>query len=150
MHASQTPKAIAARKAKWRSMTDAQRIASRTANKIASAAWRARNPEKRKQVTAAWDKRNPEYRREATRRWKAKQTARLPRGTIKRIGEAQRWRCAICRRGVKHAYHVDHIKPLARGGAHEPRNIQLLCGGCNVRKSARDPIDYMQSLGRLL
>jgi len=40
--------------------------------------------------------------------------------------------------------------PLARGGKHEPRNIQFLCEHCNLTKNARDPIDHMQSLGRLL
>ena len=75
---------------------------------------------------------------------------RLPRGTIEAIGTAQRWRCAICSASIKTGYHVDHIQPLARGGKHEPRNIQLTCPSCNVRKNAKDPIDYMRSLGRLL
>lgn len=75
---------------------------------------------------------------------------RLPMGTVKRIGNAQGWRCAICSTGIKNCYHVDHIRPLAKDGKHEPRNIQLTCPTCNVRKSAKDPIDYMRSLGRLL
>jgi 5-methylcytosine-specific restriction endonuclease McrA len=47
-------------------------------------------------------------------------------------------------------FHVDHIKPLALGGQHEPGNIQLLCPTCNVRKSCTDPIQYAQRNGRLL
>ena len=75
---------------------------------------------------------------------------RLPNGTVERIGKLQRWKCAICTVLIRREYHVDHIKPLARGGRHTPRNIQLLCPPCNGRKSARDPIDHMRSLGRLL
>jgi len=62
----------------------------------------------------------------------------------------QRWKCAVCAVGIKDNYHLDHITPLARGGKHEPRNLQLLCPTCNVRKSAKDPIAYMRELGRLL
>jgi 5-methylcytosine-specific restriction endonuclease McrA len=75
---------------------------------------------------------------------------KLPYGTIPKMGRAQNWKCAICRTSIKDAYHVDHIMPIARGGKHEPRNIQLLCETCNVRKNAKDPIAYMQELGRLL
>lgn len=30
---------------------------------------------------------------------------------------------------------VDHIKPLAKGGTHTWDNVQLLCRGCNIKKS---------------
>lgn len=40
--------------------------------------------------------------------------------------------------------------PLAKGGEHTPFNIQLLCPRCNVRKSAKHPVDFMQENGYLL
>lgn len=86
----------------------------------------------------------------AQNRKNRKHGARLPYGTIPRLGGAQRWKCAICQTSIKARYHVDHIMPIARGGKHEPRNLQLLCPSCNVRKNAKDPIAYMQELGRLL
>ena len=95
-------------------------------------------------------KNNPEQRKEYAHRRAHGRMSKLPAGTIKRIGEAQGWRCAICRRGIKRKYHADHIMPLARGGPHVPQNIQLLCVSCNCRKHDKDPIVYMQSLGRLL
>lgn len=93
--------------------------------------------------------------RERVREWRYKRSngkvmPRLPWGTIPRLGTAQRWKCAICRVGIKGGYHIDHIMPIAKGGKHEPRNLQLLCQSCNVRKAAKDPIAYMQELGRLL
>ncbi|MGV7119615.1 HNH endonuclease [Sphingopyxis sp. 550A] len=93
---------------------------------------------------------NPDKVREFASRRKGRKVGRLPRGTIARIGESQRWRCGICRVSIRKKFDVDHIQPLARGGRHEPRNIQLLCHTCNIRKSARDPIVHMRSLGRLL
>lgn len=98
--------------------------------------------------TREYRKRNPEMMREA--RAKRRGIGRLPRGTVKRIGEAQRWKCAVCRVSIAGKYHMDHIQPLAKGGTHEPTNIQLLCPSCNVRKNAKDPVDFMQERGFLL
>lgn len=93
---------------------------------------------------------NPHKVKEFSARRDGRKTQKLPNGTILRIGKAQKWKCAICRVKLKKSYHHDHITPLARGGEHVPRNIQLLCGPCNQKKHAKDPILYMQSLGRLL
>lgn len=64
--------------------------------------------------------------------------------------KAQRGKCAACRAPLKKKYHVDHIVSLKRGGTNHPRNLQLLCPFCNMSKHDRDPIEFMQSLGRLL
>lgn len=121
----------------WKGGKDAALARRRDSGKAAAGlrAYRAKNPHK--------------VREFATRR-KSKKLGRLPYGTIPAIGNAQRWRCAICRTEIRKGYHVDHIMPIARGGKHEKSNIQLLCPPCNLRKSDRDPIAHMQSLGRLL
>jgi 5-methylcytosine-specific restriction endonuclease McrA len=64
--------------------------------------------------------------------------------------EKQRYKCAICKKCVKKKYHVDHIQPLARGGTHWPRNLQILCPFCNVNKSSKDPLFFMRQMGFLL
>lgn len=33
--------------------------------------------------------------------------------------------------------HVDHIVPVARGGANDPSNYQALCARCNKSKGAK-------------
>lgn len=111
---------------------------------------RARKSGRSAEWLRTWRHRHPEKAREFARRRAGRKIGRLPRGTIKRIGEAQKWRCAICGCGIKNGYHVDHILPFALGGKHIPANIQLLCKSCNLHKSSKDPIEYMQSLGRLL
>jgi 5-methylcytosine-specific restriction endonuclease McrA len=69
---------------------------------------------------------------------------------IPRLCELQKWKCASCGCSVKAKWHVDHIMPLARGGLHDRRNLQILCPGCNVRKSDKHPVDWAQANGRLL
>jgi 5-methylcytosine-specific restriction endonuclease McrA len=64
--------------------------------------------------------------------------------------KAQKWKCACCRQSVKRRYHVDHVMPLALGGSNHPHNLQILCPDCNLRKSAKHPIDFMQQRGFLL
>lgn len=83
-------------------------------------------------------------------RQRAKGGDRLPKDISATLGALQRWRCAICEKGIRRKYHVDHITPLSRGGRNIRSNVQLLCPKCNLQKNARDPIEYMQSLGRLL
>lgn len=52
--------------------------------------------------------------------------------------ERQRWLCACgCGRSLYLGYHIDHVVPIARGGAHELANLQLLAPICNLRKGAR-------------
>jgi 5-methylcytosine-specific restriction endonuclease McrA len=98
-----------------------------------------------------WRRENPERVREQGVRRKHRKHGRLPKGTVEKIGTLQRWRCAICATSITEGkFHLDHIVPLARGGKHEKTNVQLLCATCNVRKSAKDPIQYMQERGFLL
>jgi len=98
----------------------------------------------------AYRAKNPHKMREWQHRREGRKIGKLPYGTVPKIGRLQKWRCAICRASIRRGYHLDHIMPLARGGAHKPSNLQLLCGPCNLRKSDRDPVIHMQSLGRLL
>jgi len=68
------------------------------------------------------------------------------------IFERDRWRCKLCRRKVRRdkvvphplAPVLDHIVPLARGGTHEPSNVQCAHFICNSRKS--DGAGYAEQL----
>lgn len=115
---------------------------------------RVRSPEARAAFNAyriQWAKKNPAKLSEYAHKRSGVRVARLPSGTIERIGLAQRWKCACCSSSLKRTrYHKDHIVPLALGGAHIPTNIQLLCPSCNLSKGAKNPIDFMQSKGKLL
>ncbi len=69
---------------------------------------------------------------------------------VRLIGERQKWKCYWCSKPTKQKYHVDHIKPLSRGGSNWPSNIAIACADCNLSKNAADPIDFARRLGRLV
>jgi 5-methylcytosine-specific restriction endonuclease McrA len=106
----------------------------------------------------AWAKANPDKAREYSRMNRRNRRARAKDagGThtsadLASILHAQGNRCAYCRCALsKVEKHVDHIVPLARGGSNGRENLQYLCRPCNQSKSARDPIEYAQSIGLLL
>lgn len=109
--------------------------------------------EKARRIRREWYNRNKEKLRGAWNlRDKRKGGAEGSYTTsdVDRIYSDQRGKCAICCKKLGAKFHRDHIVPLKLGGTNWPRNIQLLCAPCNMSKGARDPVDHMQSLGRLL
>ena len=62
---------------------------------------------------------------------------------------AQRGKCASCHANVIEKHHLDHIVPVAKGGTNDRSNFQLLCPTCNLKKSAKDPLAFMQERGKL-
>lgn len=45
-------------------------------------------------------------------------------------------KCWMC---GNEAHHVDHVKPLSRGGSNWPANLRPACSDCNLKKHARWP-----------
>lgn len=45
--------------------------------------------------------------------------------------------CVICgkRSDTRGTFHIDHIKPLSKGGHTNEKNLQILCRSCNLKKS---------------
>lgn len=139
----------------------------------------ARNPTKKRDDAKKWAKANPDRKKTNMRSWKAsnptanadwfashpgynanKSRTRRARvrgvegnHTVQQIADllvVQRGRCAICRRDIRKTFHADHVVPIKTGGSNYISNIQLLCPPCNQSKGAKDPIVFMQSLGRLI
>lgn len=52
--------------------------------------------------------------------------------------------CFYCGEDCHSDFHVDHFMPLSRGGAHVLTNLRIACRQCNLRKSARDPAEWIE------
>lgn len=126
--------------------------------KQAAAQWHVRNRSKHNANGLAWTAKNRDKAREIKRIAGHKRRAIIlgSGGThtatdLAEIFTAQGGKCAYCKASLtKVKKHVDHIQPLARGGSNGRENIQFLCAPCNQTKSAKDPIEYAQSIGLLL
>jgi len=121
------------------------------------AKYRADNPEAQKARNARWAKANPEKCAAKTRRRRALKMAAEgthTRQDIDKLFLLQKGKCASCTikliKSGKNIYHVDHIMPLTKGGGDGPDNLQLLCPGCNIKKNAKDPLDWANENGKLL
>ena len=60
-----------------------------------------------------------------------------------RVMQEARGRCALC--GATRddrPLHIDHIKPISKGGKTEYPNLQVLCSKCNLIKGNTDDTDY--------
>jgi 5-methylcytosine-specific restriction endonuclease McrA len=134
-----------------------QRLVISRRQRVTRMAWleanRERYLERKRLSRKAHKAANPEKYKSYERTRRARKRGSAGRHTgddVLRILLLQRKRCAYCRRKVSGGYHVDHIVPLALGGGNDPANIQVTCSDCNIRKSAKDPVEFSRSLGLLI
>lgn len=117
-------------------------------------AWNAKNPEWLRAYSVDYRAANPLVIQAAHQRRKAKLRGASGSHTaedILAIAKSQKYRCAYCRIKITSAdWHVDHIIPVSRGGSDDPKNLQLTCASCNLRKKDKDPLVFARKLGRLL
>lgn len=112
-----------------------------------------KNKDKCDQASEIWRKNNKEKvnaKAAARRARKRKAKGRFTEIDITNLISLQKGKCVCCKTDIKKIHHVDHIIPLAKGGSNERKNLQILCPKCNRNKSAKDPINFMQSIGMLL
>ena len=101
--------------------------------------WRDANKEKVKLLHKHWRERNADK----IRVWRAAQRAAKRAATVVLTPHEQADVIALYAKAraltelTGETYHVDHIKPLARGGLHHPRNLQVLRGIDNLRKGVK-------------
>ncbi|SDH09629.1 HNH endonuclease [Paraburkholderia phenazinium] len=139
---------------------ECQSIAHSAWNKINSIAtrvharkWKSSNKEQHLKYCKQWNRENPESGRLQRRKRRAIEKSAPGTHTvadIKRLLGLQRGCCAVCHKPLNNVYHVDHRIALARGGSNDWMNLQLLHPRCNMRKHAKDPIEFMQEQGFLL
>lgn len=125
--------------------------ANKERHRARNAAFRARHPEQARAHDRRWYGKagkatKRQYRAEnrarfrnyyATRRARRRQ---LPREVVDRdaLIARDKGRCYLC--GcfpAAEALVLDHVVPLARGGAHTSDNLRVACQPCNLRKGTR-------------
>lgn len=107
----------------------AEQKAVRAAN---ARAWQKANPEKARAIKVA-------QRKKRLARKRGAMVSNIKSGDLRRLLAAQGGRCVYCLAVLDETKHLDHIMPIARGGAHVIENVQWLCAPCNVWKAAKLP-----------
>jgi len=115
---------------------------------------RSENAEETKRYNREWFARNKNKRSayQQNRRKRVLATGgKISPDIQKNLMALQQGRCACCRCDLtKAVVNLDHVMPLALGGEHADKNMQLLCKTCNNQKYAKHPVDFMQEKGFLL
>lgn len=66
---------------------------------------------------------------------------------VRKIRKTRALRCYYCRQETPgRTAHVDHVVPIARGGAHDVGNLCAACPKCNLSKSSKMPSDFAMLL----
>lgn len=100
-----------------------------------------------------WARLNPEKRRAISINYKHRRRAKEASGVS--YVELLEWKkeqkkvCYWCGCKCPVGFVVDHYVPLAKGGLHALSNLVIACRKCNARKSAKDPLEFARSIGRL-
>ena len=126
---------------KRRAQIDQYRAENRDALVVAAARYREEN---REAIRAYF--RSPEGRA-AKNRAEARRRASKRGSSIGDLAELREYRdliardpCSYCGRPTE---HIDHIVPLARGGAESWDNLTPACASCNGRKHTRSLLDFL-------
>jgi 5-methylcytosine-specific restriction endonuclease McrA len=77
------------------------------------------------------------YRRRARKLSSPLLSAYTTPGAVAGRREMYGGKCYLC--GAE-ATEMDHVKPLAKGGAHAPCNLRPICTGCNSKKKDKWPL----------
>lgn len=106
--------------------------------------WREANPDAARAMEKRSQDRYPDRVRAAGRKRASTRRARVFEAFIEVVDplvvyERARGVCGICLQQIAadQKWHVDHIVPLAKGGAHSYANTQLAHARCNQSKGAK-------------
>lgn len=112
--------------------------------------YKENHPDRRKDTCKRWSESNKEYIRIKAQNRRHKLIGKLSKNLATKLFELQKGKCPACKKKLGKDYHLDHIVPIALNGSNTDNNIQLLHSKCNLKKTDRNPIEFMQTLGYLL
>lgn len=95
-----------------------------------------RNKQKIKRRVLEWQKAHPEKKREQAMRRRARKAGCVVKAVdIQAIYERDGNCCVYCGRAEDPT--IDHVEPLAKGGAHHRDNLVVACKKCNSEKNTK-------------
>lgn len=112
---------------------------------------RRSTPEARSAEKLRWDRYYRENRDELIVASKVKEVRRKGAPTIPFTAEQLADRlsmfpgCWMCGCDRDETFHVDHVKPLSKGGWHCLSNLRPACPSCNLSKGAKWPLETITS-----
>lgn len=132
---------------KYRYLNRVQTDADRERRRLRDAKRRSLNPdlwrEKRRERRRKFRAENPTHNSAYVARWRARKRGaqRIPYTPSQVKEKIAYWggRCWICRRPIEGTVHMDHVKPLAKGGMDCLSNLRPACARCNTSKCATWP-----------
>jgi 5-methylcytosine-specific restriction endonuclease McrA len=137
---------IAANQERSRENARRWREENRERHRAATRRWHLENRERDRENARTWLASHPVDRRGNARRYRARKRGAtvgdIPCDAEHQLLGFQRGRCAYCHAPLTD-YHVDHIIPLARGGAHSWENLVLACPPCNLSKGDKLVEEWM-------
>lgn len=133
-------KSICAERRAWYAANREKRLAQKKV-------YYAKNRERKIARERIWCVANPEKRADAGNRRRARKLAAtaipIPAAALRALKAAP---CAYC--DAPGPSTIDHMIPLARGGAHALENLTSACKRCNSRKCTKTAEDFRQQLGQ--
>ena len=129
----------AAHAAERRAYSAAYYAAHAAKRRAYSAAYYATHRGEAAAANAAWRAAHPEQLQINSRGRRArKRGAFVENVSPQAVYARDKWKCGICGKKVKpEEASLDHIIPLAKGGEHSYRNVQLAHLKCNISKKDR-------------
>lgn len=56
--------------------------------------------------------------------------------------------CQVCNEPLAPSFHADHILPFSKGGATKVQNGQALCPTCNLKKSDKIELGFLNKIAK--
>jgi 5-methylcytosine-specific restriction endonuclease McrA len=121
-------------------------VDNRDDRNLKSRLWHSSNKDKHKQLNKEWHEKNKTSRviHEAKRRALKKSIGgSFTKKDINLILYKQKNQCVYCNVNISTGFHIDHIKPISKGGDNSKENIQVLCKRCNLSKYNKDHNQFL-------
>jgi hypothetical protein len=135
-------RAEALRRHAERTVTEAQKLEKSQYDRD----YRRKNASHLDDIKAKWRKQNAPLIRVVRTTYKAKRRAKVKQGDSSKVVlqwlQGQAKVCRWCGCDCADSFHIDHIKPLAKGGEHRVSNLCVSCPTCNIRKNAKLPEEW--------